>query len=56
MAKENKVEVQKGPIQPQQPNPYKNLHRSEIDRADYQDRTERRRGQLFEERPMMPKK
>lgn len=56
MAKENKVEVQKGKIQPQQPNPYKNLHRSQIDQADYMDRSERRRGQLFEETPMMPKK
>ncbi len=55
MAKANKVEVQKGPIQPKQPNPYKNLVRSQVDLADYQDRTERRRGQMFEEQAMTPK-
>jgi hypothetical protein len=55
MAKANKVEVQKGPIQPKQPNPYKNPYKAESNAADLRNRSERLRGQMFENDIMTPK-
>lgn len=53
MAKENKVEVQKGPIAPRDPmsENYKNMTRSECDSKDARDRHERRSGQEMKYHP-----
>jgi hypothetical protein len=50
MPKENKVEVQKGPIKPRDPmsENYKNMARSQCDEKDYSERMLRRSYQEME--------